>query len=262
MPHHRPPCPDPIALPISLLQPVGWLGRGWNDIARAPVPALLHGLVFMTGALLALLLGRSHFWLLVGSFSGFLLVAPILATGLYAVSQALERGQRPGLQTVLAVWRSGDRRLIGFGLLLALAGTGWVLTSAATITLWSPRVVATPLDFIHHVVLARDHWLFEFWLLLGGLLAAPLFASSVVAIPLLLDRPVSIRQAVLASWRCVLTSPVALAWWACLIMLLSLLGLVLPPVLVLTAPLLAHASWHAYRDLLAPTAAAAQERQP
>ena len=112
------------------------------------------------------------------------------------------------------------------------------------------------------MVLARDHWLFEFWLLLGGLLAAPLFASSVVAIPLLLDRPVSIRQAVLASWRCVLISPVALAWWACLIMLLSLLGLVLPPVLVLTAPLLAHASWHAYRDLLAPTAAAAQERQP
>ena len=131
---------------------------------------------------------------------------------------------------MVAVWQSGDRRLIGFGLLLALAGTGWVLTSAAAITLLSPRAVVTPMDFIREVMLARDHWLFEAWLLLGGLLAAPVFASSVVAIPLLLDQPkATIRQAVLVT------------------------------------PMLAHASWHAYRDLVEPAAPATKAvggRQP
>jgi tRNA 2-selenouridine synthase len=75
-----------------------------------------------------------RFWLLAGAFSGFLLVAPIVATGLYAVSRALERGSRPGCATALRAWRPDDGRLVVFGLLLALAGTGWVMTSAALIT--------------------------------------------------------------------------------------------------------------------------------
>lgn len=259
--------PDPVARQVTLMQPLQWLGLAWRDMERAPLPGLLHGLVFTAVAAVALLVARQHFWLLAGAFSGFLLVAPILATGLYAISRALEQGKRPGFGAVVAVWQSGDRRLIGFGLLLALAGTGWVLTSAAAITLLSPRAVVTPMDFIREVMLARDHWLFEAWLLLGGLLAAPVFASSVVAIPLLLDQPkATIRQAVLVSWRCVLANPVAMAFWATLIMLFTLLGLgSLMLGLILVTPMLAHASWHAYRDLVEPAAPATKAvggRQP
>ena len=107
------------------------------------------------------------------------------------------------------------------------------------------------MDFVRHVVLADSGWLFEVWLLLGGIMAAPIFASSVVAIPLLLDRRVTLRQAVLTSWRCVLENPVAMAAWATLIMLLVLLGLgSLLIGLVLVMPVLGHASWHAYRELV------------
>jgi uncharacterized membrane protein len=52
--------------------------------------------------------------------------------------------------------------------------------------------VNNPADFLRVVVLAPTGWLFEAWLMLGALLAAPVFASSVVAIPLLLDRQVSV----------------------------------------------------------------------
>ena len=56
------------------------------------------------------------------------------------------------------------------------------------------------------------------------MLAAPIFASSVVSMPLLLDRRISVLPAVLASWRVVLANPAPMAMWAMLIMLLVLLG--------------------------------------
>ena len=140
---------------------------------------------------------RSQFWLLSGAFSGFLLVAPILATGLYAVSRSLQRSGRADLAVALRAWRPRDGRLVVFGVLLAFAGTGWVMTSASLITSLAPTPVRNPQDFVRVVLLADQGYLFEIWLALGGLLAAPVFASSVVAIPLLLDREVGVLAAVL-----------------------------------------------------------------
>lgn len=148
-----------------------------------------------------------RFWLPAGALSGFLVVAPVLATSLYALSQALARGEKADFRVVLKTWLNWQNShfnkwgndywcMVQFGSLLALAATGWVLTSAALITLFAPAPILTPLDFLRHVVLANDNWLFEIWLLVGGILAAPIFASSVVAMPLLLDRRVTLLQAV------------------------------------------------------------------
>jgi len=92
--------------------------------------------------------------------------------------------------------------------------------------------------------------LFEVWMLMGGLLAAPVFASSVVAIPMLVDTRVTVLQAVHTSWRAVATNPVVMGIWALAIMALTVLGMVTGLLgMVVTIPLLAHASWHAYREL-------------
>lgn len=238
---------------VGLGQPFQWLGRGWADLWRCPAPGLIHGLL---AALFGLgLVGwvREYFWVMAGAFSGFLIVAPIVATGLYAVSRALERGQPTSMREVFNLWRGHDPRLVHFGVLLGLAGTGWVITSASMITSFSDLPVRRPLDFLHFVVLQDSGWLFEAWLLLGALLAAPMFASSVVAMPLLLDRKVDVLTAVLTSWRVVLASPGPMALWAGLIMGISMLGMVtLLLGLVVAVPWLAHASWHAYRDLVEP----------
>ena len=207
-------------------------------------------------------MAHHRFWLLAGALSGFLVVAPVLATSLYALSRALERGEAANLGVVLKTWLNWQNShvnkwgndywcMLQFGALLALAASGWVMTSAALITLLAPVPIETPLDFLRHVVMARDGWLFEIWLALGSLMAAPIFASSVVAMPLLLDRRISVRQAVLTSWAVVLANPVPMALWAALIVMLTLLGLgTLLVGLVVVMPLLGHASWHAYRELV------------
>jgi uncharacterized membrane protein len=155
------------------------------------------------------------------------------------------------LRTALRVWKSRDLRLVGFGMLLALAGTGWVLTSASLITVFASGPVREPADFIRLVVLAPQGALFEVWLALGGLMAAPVFASSVVAIPMLLDQRVSVLAAVLTSWRVVIENPVPMALWAGVLMAVTLAGMAAGLFgLIPIVPWLAHASWHAYRDLV------------
>lgn len=237
--------------PVPLLRPLGWLARGWHDIRRCPGPSLLHGLVLALIGAAIFLLGRQRFWLLAGAFSGFLLVAPILATGLYAISRGLEQGRQPSLRTVVRVWKPRDGRLIVFGILLAFAGTGWVLTSASLITGFAGAPIRGPQDFLRHVLLNEDSHLFEIWLALGAVLAAPVFASTVIAVPLLLDRQVGVLGAVFTSWRAVMEYPAPVALWAALIMLLTLFGMATAMLgLIVIIPLLGHASWHAYRDLV------------
>ena len=245
---------------VTLASPLLWLGRGWRDFVRHPLPGLLHGLcVSLFGALLYLLAER-QFGLLVGAFSGFLLVAPVLATGLYAVSRELEQDRLMSLSELVALWRGRDSRLVSFGLWLGLAGTLWVLSSASLLVLLAPAPIDTVDDFLHHVVLSDSPLLFELWMLLGGLLAAPIFASSVMTLPMLLDRDCSMPDAVRASWRAVADHPLALALWASLIAGLVIVGLLsfLLGLLVLV-PLLGHASWHAYRDLSAAATKAGRE---
>jgi uncharacterized membrane protein len=239
---------------ITYAMPFDWLARGWWDMLHKPWPALAHGLVVALFGALLLWVGHRHFWLLAGAFSGFLLIGPVAATGLYAVSRALQQGREATLATALAAWRPRDRRLVLFGVLLAAAGTGWVLTSASLITAFAPHSVQDPIDFLRVVVLNEQSFLFEAWLSLGGVLVAPVYASSVVAIPLLLERRISVLGAVLTSWRAVLQSPGPMALWGALLLAITFVGMsTLLLGLVVAVPWLSYASWHAYRDLVVST---------
>lgn len=240
----------PAIAHVTLASPLRWLAAGWADLRRNPVPGLLHGLLLTLFGWVLLWGARDQFWLLAGAFSGFLIVAPILATGLYHVSRACSAGRCAGMGEVVQLWRSGDGRLVRFGLLLGLAGTGWVLTSAGLITLLSPVAIHKPLDFLRHVVLVREIGLFEIWLLLGALLAAPVFASTVVALPMLVDTSVPVSMAVAESWRAVANHPGPVALWALLISALATVGMLTALLgLIVLLPIIAHASWHAYCDL-------------
>jgi uncharacterized membrane protein len=269
-----PPPRPPARLRVCTVEwhhPFRWLVLAWRDVAQCTALSLMHGLLVTLAGGVLVVLTHNRFWLLAGLLSTFLIIAPLLATSLYALSRALEQGQRPSLEIIIATWtrwqhhRQRDPQgywcLVHFGLLLGLAAAGWATTSAAFITLLAPAPVLTPADFIHTIVLAQDHWLFESWMALGALMAAPMFASSVITIPLLLDRQVNTTQAIVTSWQVVLANPAAMAFWAFVLMGFTLLGLAsLLLGMVLVVPMLGHASWHAYRDLV--DASALPERLP
>lgn len=240
--------PPPHIGPEAVLR---WLYLGWSDFKRNPIPGVLHGCLLVGAGWFLLWLGWNRFWFLAGTFSGFLIVAPIITTGLYQISKNQTVGTMLSLEEILQLWLSVDGRLVRFGLLLALASTGWVLTSAALITAYSHVPIQNPGDFLKHVVLSKELGLFELWVIVGGFLAAPMFASSVIAIPMLVDTQVSVLQAVQASWRVVAIHPIPLALWAVAIVLLVTAGMLTALLgLLVVVPVLAHASWHVYRDLM------------
>jgi len=183
---------------VSVAQTLGWLVLGMRDLVKLRWISLAHGLVLTAVGGCITLVAHDRFWLLAGALSGFLFIAPVLAASLYALSRELEHQQPARWNTVWRTWTNWQAShhdklgndywcMVQFGLLLALASTGWVLTSAALITLLSPIPIQTPVDFLRLVVGAKEGWLFEIWLALGGVMAAPIFASSVITMPLLLD---------------------------------------------------------------------------
>ncbi len=133
---------------LSIGRPLHWLTLGWRDMRRCGWVSVLHGLVLALFGAVLLLVARHRFWLLAGAFSGFLLMAPVLATSLYALSRALMlHGEPANARVVVHTWLAWQREhgskwgndywcMVQFGALLALAGTGWVVTSAALITCW------------------------------------------------------------------------------------------------------------------------------
>lgn len=256
-----PPALLPEVRDIAFTQPLVWLKKGWADMQHTPSLSLFHGFVVAVSGYVIAVIAHNKFWLLASAVSGFLVVAPLLATSLYAMSCAIEKNRPVHFGLLVRIWTQWQLQLrhqpdsywslIRFGLLLAAAASAWVLTSSALITLFSPAPVREPMDFIRYVVLDRDHYVFEIWLCLGGMMAAPVFASSVITMPLLLDRRIGVLQAVLTSWKAVLRNPATMATWSCLIMGLWTIGVLSIFIgLIFILPLLGHASWHAYRDLV------------
>lgn len=245
------PLPEATVRAVPALRPLAWLALGWRDFTRAMVPSALQGLLFVLGGYAIILVGWGRFHLLSGAFSGFLLVAPVLAAGFYQLSRCLERGDRPCLAASVSAWRRARAPLLWVGLMLIIAGTFWVLISVVMIALFVKAPITGLEGFLRHVVLSQSSHLFEVWMALGGVVAALVFSATAVSVPLLLDRDVDVLTAIVTSIRAVGENPVAMALWAVLIMLLTGLGFLTALLgLVLAIPVVGHATWHAYRDVV------------
>ena len=231
-----------------------WLALGWQDLKRTPVSSLLHGVVVTIGGWVILAFTLHYWYLLPGAFSGFLLIGPILATGLYELSRRLTLGEQPGMREVVAAWRRGTRPLVWLGLMLVIAGTGWVLVSAVLFALFVQAPITGLESFLRYVVVSEGSFLFPVWITLGGFGAAIVFAATVVSAPMLLDKDVDMVTALVTSIRAVGENPFTMVVWASIIMIATgIAALTLMLGFVLVIPLIGHATWHAYRDVVDAT---------
>ena len=259
-------CPKPTAaLPqvrsVVFTRPLTWLALGWRDMLRSGAASLVHGLALAVFGMLIAVVAHDRFGCWPGRCRAFWWWPRCWPPAFYVLSRALERGEPAGLAVVVRTWlfwQSSHRSkwgndywcLVQFGACWRWQARAGCWCRPRSSRCW--RLCPSAARLISsRMVLAPDSTLFALWLALGSLLAAPIFASSVVAMPLLLDRRVGLWQAVLTSWQAVLANPATMALWTALILALTLLGMV-PMMLGLAVvmPVLGHASWHAYRDLV------------
>lgn len=104
----------------TLRDPFRWLALGWHDFRRTPFLSGAYGLL-LSGLLYATTYAAGQVPVLVMSFAtGFLLIAPFLAIGIYELSRRLEQGERPGLTAMLTCGKQNFWSIASFGVLLAL----------------------------------------------------------------------------------------------------------------------------------------------
>lgn len=242
----------PAVRRISWSSPLAWLSAGWRDLKANPLPSLAYGLLFALGGDLIILatLDRPH--LVTVAVSGFFLIAPLLAAGLYELSRRTAAGESILFIDSLACFRKNGESLALFGLLLALIAIMWERFSAIAFAILGSNSGGSAGVFLSRIVLSGEHTAFiATWFALGAVLAAAVFALSVITAQIILDRDADIATAVMASLRAFSANSGPLLLWAALIVALTLLGFAtLLFGLVVIMPILGHASWHAYRELV------------
>jgi uncharacterized membrane protein len=247
-PHH------PQARRVSPDQAAQWLTAGWHDVWRSPGLSLGFGAAYAAVGLVLLVVLES---LEMGSLlfplaSGFMLVGPLAAVFLYEISRRHEAGEPVGLGPVVGSVRSRLDQVGNMGLVLTILMMCWLLAGLVVFALFYPAGRPLPLgNFIEDVVLRADSFRFlAAGTLVGGVLAAVAFSISVFAMPMLLDRDVGAIEAMEFSVHAVRLNWRTMIGWAATIAVLTFFGMALAFVgLAVTLPVIAHASWHAYRDV-------------
>lgn len=249
------PAPTP-GLPkvrrIGFSAPLKWLGLGWRDLWRQPAASLFYGIaIAVTGAVI-LGVTANLAYLFAAAITGFLLVAPMLAAGLYELSRRYLANEPASLPDSMLAWKRNPSALVSFGLLSILAGTAWQVASIVIVALFYKGSALQPLAMMIEVLINPRHYLMFFiYICAGGVFAAVVFALSVVSMPMLVDRRCELLCALTTSINAVAENPLPLAFWAFVIMLLTGLGFATALVgLVIVMPWLGHASFHAYKELV------------
>jgi uncharacterized membrane protein len=233
-------------------QVLEWLNRGWDDVVRIGSSGLAHGaLIAILGAVL-LMLGSTHVYLMAAAVTGYLLVGPIMTTGLCELARRREARESLTFDDSLQAITRNPEGLMHFGGVLALIAILWFVLSAILLE----SVSSAPLPSLAVALWGGSSLLTASQLLgyiaVGGVLAALVFAVSVVAVPLIIDRHTGATDAIRASLRATFANLPAMFLWALLIVGLTAIGfLTLLVGMVVVAPLLGYATWHAYRDLIA-----------
>ncbi len=236
--------------------PWDWLAAGWRDLWTVPHISLVYGAAFSIGAVVMLFgfitFGMQSIMMVLSA--GFMLVGPLVAVGLYEASRKIEKGEQVTLSDVaLAGFRAPGQ--LGFlGAILVFAFFVWVQLALLLFMLFmgAGSTFPTAREFVP-TLLFTPHGLalLVVGTAVGAALAAVVFSISAISVPLLMTRRLDAVTAIHASVVAVRKNPKPMMLWAVLIAGFIACGVATLLVgLVVAFPLIGHATWHAYRDLV------------
>jgi uncharacterized membrane protein len=242
----------PQTVAVGMDAPLRWLKSGWADFCAAIEASLAYGVAFtvMGWVLLGLTKGAAYE---LAFTTGFLILGPFLSLGLYDISRRVERKERVRLAPTLTAWRHNAPAVGFYALILALLMAVWLRVSVVVVALFFPKGMPSLGDLIGNVVTAPEGLLFLVaYVMAGAGFALLVFATSVVSIPMLLDRDkMDALSAMIVSFNALRKNLGPMLLWALIIVVLTALGfLSWFAGLSVAVPVIGHATWHAYREVV------------
>ena len=243
---------QPIVLqPLRLADPFRWLARGFQDARAAPGIAVFYGVCFWCMALLLGWVFRTRPEYTMSMASGCLLIGPFMAMGLYDTSRRREAGLRPSLSESLTCWDSHMGSMGMLMLVLVVLELLWGRASLVVFAVFFNTGMPSTTGVLQAVFNPQNWSFVAVYAVVGGAFAALVFSTTVVSIPMILDRDTDALTAGITSFRVVLENTAVMLWWGALITAIVGISLWYWGVgLLLAGPVLGHASWHMYRQLM------------
>lgn len=239
---------------VEASRPWQWLTGGWQDLRTHWRVSLVHGLLLTLAGGILLALGSTHPYLVAAALTGFLLVGPLVTTGVAEVSRRAERGEPVSFDASLDGFTRNRAALFDFALILGGIAVLWFALSEILLRsmyeIDGPTLGQVLYDGILQAVSGEQVLAY---VLIGGALAAIAFFVSAVSVPLMIDRPqATAADAVRTSVRAVVANLPAMIVWGAMLVVITAIGFATFLVaMIWIAPLLGHATWRAYRDLTA-----------
>lgn len=233
------------------------LNAGWDDFLHNPSHVVFIIILYpIIGIVLATwTAGANALPLLFPLASGFAILGPFAALGLYEMSRRREKGGEVSLRDALKVTSSPALPSIAaVGALLLVLFVVWLLVAQGLyVWLMGSEPPVSIAAMLRDVLGTSQGWtLIVVGNAIGFAFALVAFSVAVISFPMLLDRDVGAWTAVTTSVRAVMANPVPMAAWGLIVAALLALGsLPLFAGLVVVLPLLGHATWHLYRKLVA-----------
>ena len=248
--------PVPTIRRIELSDLRDALRKGVSDFGAGRTDVLFISIIYpLAGLLIArLVLDNNLLPLVFPVISGFALIGPFAAAGLYEMSRRRELGHDVSWADAFGVvQRPAFGAFVGLALLMTGLYLLWLAVAMGIYWMTMGFTAPTTMPAFLNEILTTTNGLALIVIGCGvGLLFALVaFAMSVVSFPLLLDRKVTLATAVSTSVKAVLANPVPMLAWGMIVaagLVLGSLPLLLG--LIVVMPVLGHATWHLYRKVL------------
>ena len=252
--------PNSPVYPVMTLPPrrklarnaaLAWLREGYRYMGRARGVSMAYGTVFAAIGMLITWLGFNRPQFVLTFWTGFLLVGPLFAMGLYRIAQLQDRGETIRFSACMGALRKRLGSVALFSLLLSLVMIAWIRFSTLAAALYVGNVAGAS-GFIAALGSPEGIGFLAVLFSVGALFAALMFALTAWSLPLVLDARVDFGTAIVTSVKATIEQPLPMLAWGSLVAALTIIGmLTFFLAFVVIFPWLGYATWAAYKDLFA-----------